>query len=366
MSDFKNVKRVVVKVGSSLLVEGGKIREKWFDLLAKDVAKLLKSGIEVVIVSSGSIALGRGVFGKNKLTISQRQAAAALGQIQLMAKYREASQKQGFDVAQILLTYADCANRERYNNLQNVFSEILGRKIVPIINENDSVAIDEIIGDNDRLAARVAQIISADLLVLFSDIDGLYDKNPKIYKDAKFIRRVEKITKNIEEMAGGVSSSVGTGGMITKIIAAKMASLSGCNTAITNGLNDNCLSKFFAEKQDYTLFLSDKDSLKTRKKWLSGFLNAKGEAIINECAVEALKKRKVSLLPIGIVKITGNFEKNDLIFIKDEVGNHIASGIANYSYEDAQKVLCKTSDEVKKILGKAKTELVHIDNLVMN
>ena len=316
----------------------------------KDVAELLKQGVEVVIVSSGAIALGRGIFGNDKLTIAQRQAAASLGQIQLMAQYRKTAKINGFHVAQILLSYDNCANREGYNNLQNVFAELLKRQIVPIINENDSVAIDEIIGDNDRLAARVAQIISADLLILFSDVDGLYDKNPKIHKNAKFIKKVEKITKNIEEMAGGVSSNVGTGGMITKIIAAKMAALSGCETVITNGLHDNCLTKLFAQKQNYTLFASDKKSLKNRKKWLSGFLNAAGEVVINESAVEAFRKRKVSLLPVGIVKINGNFNKNDLIFIKDEEGNHIASGIANYDSKKAQKVLGKNSEQVKQIL----------------
>lgn len=368
MIDFKNVKRLVVKIGSSLLVENGKLREKWLNALLKDVGILLEKNIEIVIVSSGAIALGKISLGKNAVnTIAQKQAAAALGQIQLMAKYSAAAKEFDFHVAQILLTSSDCNDRERYNNLQNVFGELLKNKIVPIINENDSVAIDEIkIGDNDRLAARVAQMISADLLILFSDIDGLYDKNPKISADAKLINEVKKITKDIEEMAGGAVSKVGTGGMITKITAAKMASLSGLETVITNGLVENSLTKLFLGKQNYTIFRSDKKAVKSRKKWLSGFLNAKGEVVINDCAKLALLERNVSLLPIGIVKINGNFKKDDLIFIKDELGNHIANGIANYSFGDAQKVLGKNSAEVKKILGGlSKTELVHIDNLVM-
>ncbi len=367
MSDFKNVKRLVVKIGSSLLVENSKLREKWLNALMKDVAFLLEKGIEIVVVSSGAIALGKISLGKNSAnTIAKKQAAAALGQIQLMAKYSEAAKKYNFNVAQILLTSSDCNDRERYNNLQNVFGELLKNKIVPIINENDSVAIDEIkIGDNDRLAARVAQMISADLLILFSDIDGLYDKNPKIYEDAKLISEVKKITKDIEEMAGGAVSKVGTGGMITKITAAKMASLSGLETIITNGLVENSLTKLFLGKQNYTIFRSDKKAVKSRKKWLSGFLNAKGEAIVNECARVALLEKNISLLPIGVVKINGNFKKNDLIFIKDELGNHIASGIANYSSDEARKVLEKNSAKAKEILGASKVELIHIDNLVM-
>ncbi len=366
-NDFKNVKRLVIKIGSSLLVEDKKLREKWLGALMKDVGELLSQGVEIVVVSSGAIALGKIILKKDKLsTIAQKQAAAALGQIQLMSKYRDAAKKFDFNVAQILLTSSDCNERERYNNLQNVFGELLKNKIVPIINENDSVAIDEIkIGDNDRLAARVAQMISADLLVLFSDIDGLYDKNPKVFSDAKLIGEVKKITKDVEEMAGGAVSSVGTGGMITKITAAKMASLSGLEAVITSGLNDNCLTKLFLDKQNYTIFRSDKNAVKSRKKWLSGFLNAKGEVVVNECAKTALLEKNVSLLPIGIVKINGNFKKNELIFIKDESGNHIANGIANYDSVQAQKVLGKNSVDVKKLLGVDKTELVHIDNLVM-
>jgi glutamate 5-kinase len=249
---------------------------------------------------------------------------------------------------------------------------LLEHGVIPIINENDSVAVDEIkIGDNDRLAARVAQMISADLMILFSDIDGLYDQNPKTHKNAKLIPEVFAITKEIENMAGGSISLVGTGGMITKILAAKMLKDSGCDAIITNGVENNALKKLVEGKQNFTIFYSEKNagnnSRKARKNWLSGFLNPQGEVVINLCAKEVLLgTKKISLLPIGVIAAKGNFKKGDAIFIKDEAGNHIASGLSNYDVSDLKKVFEKNSADVKKILGKtAKVEVVHIDNLVI-
>ena len=228
-------------------------------------------------------------------------------------------------------------------------------------------AVDEIkIGDNDRLAARVAQMISADMMILFSDIDGLYEQNPKTNKDAKLIPEIFAITKEIENMAGGAGSVVGTGGMITKIMAAKMLSSSNCEVLITNGYADNALKKLFLSKQNFTVFHGKNKNAKSRKSWISGVLNAKGSVVINQCAVEVLQNKKISLLPIGVVDVKGDFKVGDAIFIHDEKGNHIASGVSNYSSLDVKKVLEKKSDEVKKILGKnAKKEVVHIDNLVV-
>jgi len=367
-NDFQNIKRIVVKIGSSLLVEGGILRRNWLEKFASDIAQIKQKEIEIVLVSSGAIALGRTVFGdKNKLTLEEKQASAAIGQIELMGNYRDFFAKHKISVAQILLTASDCSARERYNNSQNTISTLLAKNIVPIINENDTVAVDEIkIGDNDRLAARVAQMISADLLILFSDIDGLYNKNPKVFDDAKLITEVTKITKEIEEMAQGSSSLVGTGGMITKIIAAKMASMSGCETIITNGLVMNPLQKLLSGRQNYTIFRSDKNDVKSRKKWLSGFMNAKGEVVVNDCARDALTTKKISLLPVGIIKVSGDFKEGDLIFIKDENGNHIASGISNYNASEAAMVIGKNSKDAKDVLNRgAKQELVHIDNLIM-
>lgn len=371
IDNFSSIKRIVIKIGSSLLVEDNNLRDKWLHSLARDVSELLAEKIEVVIVSSGAIAMGRGLAGfVGKLTLQEKQAAAAVGQIELMGSYRDFFHKYKTNVAQILLTAADCNDYQRYTNSQNTINTLLAKGIVPIINENDTVAVDEIkIGDNDRLAARVAQMISADLLILFSDIDGLYDKNPKTNSDAKLIGEVEKITRKIEDMAGGSSSLVGTGGMITKITAAKMAVMSGCETIITNGLVQNSLQKLLHGKQNYTIFRSGKNQervLKSRKKRLSGFLNAKGEVVINSCAREAMSSKKISLLAVGIVGIAGNFKAGDLIFIKDEEGNHIASGITNHAASEAKIIIGKNSDEIKKILGKSvKPEFIHIDNLIL-
>jgi glutamate 5-kinase len=367
--DLENRKKLVIKIGSSLLVEDGKLREKWLKNFTINVADLVKENFQITIVSSGAIALGRGFLKitNKKLSLEEKQAAAAIGQIQLMGFYRDFFAKLNLHVAQILLTASDCNSRKRYLNSKNTIDTLLKNSIIPIINENDTVAVDEIkIGDNDRLAARVAQMISADVMILFSDIDGLYNKNPKTKKDAKLISEVANITKEIESMAGGTISAVGTGGMITKIMAAKMLANSNCETVITNGTSDNALQKLVEGKQDFTIFRSKKNPSKSRKNWLAGFLNAKGEVIVNACAVEALRNKKISLLAIGVIAVNGDFKQGDAIFIKDDFGNHIASGISNYASLDVQKILKKKSDEVKKILGKsAKKEVVHIDNLVM-
>ncbi len=368
--DFCEVKKLVVKVGSSLLVdEQGNVMQSWMKKLMKDVANLRIRGVEVVIVTSGSVAIGKTILMQNYLnSVTKKQVASALGQIELMTRYRNLAKKEGFEIAQILLNSSDCSDRHRYINLQNVFLQLLKSGITPIVNENDSISVEEIkIGDNDRLAARVAQIISADMLILLSDIDGLYDKNPRISKDSKFLPVVEKITKEIESMAQKTTSKVGTGGMVTKIAAAKMADISGCDTVITSGLENGCLSKlFYGNKKRYTIFRSRNYSVKLRKKRFSGFLNSKGEAIINKDAAQILVEKNVSLLPVGVVKINGSFKKGDLIFIKDENGNHIASGIANYGSVTARRVMGKRSDVARQIAKKiSRAELVHIDNLLM-
>jgi glutamate 5-kinase len=367
--DLQNKKRLVIKIGSSLLVEKGELREKWLNNFTKDVAALIKNNQQIIIVTSGAIALGRSdLKTKNsKLSLEEKQAAAAIGQIQLMSFYRDSFKKLDINVAQILLTASDCNSRERYLNCQNTIETLLKNKVIPIINENDSIAVDEIkVGDNDRLAARVAQMSSSDLMILFSDIDGLYDANPKTNKDAKLIKEVFAINDEIEKMAGTAVSDVGTGGMITKIMAVKMLENSGCDSVITSGIEVGSLKKLILEKQNFTIFYSRKNSKNQRRKWLSGFLNLKSGVIVNKCAVEALKNKKISLLPIGIIDVVGDFKKGDAIFIRDEKSRQIASGISNYSSFDVAKVLEKKSSEVKEILGNnTKDEVVHIDNLVV-
>ena len=368
--DLENKKNLVIKIGSSLLVLEGKLRQKWLQNFAKNVAQLVKKNFRITIVSSGAIALGRGflkVSQEKKLSLEEKQAAAAIGQIQLMSFYRDFFKKAKLDVAQILLTASDCNSRARYLNCKNTIETLLKNQIIPIINENDSVAVDEIkIGDNDRLAARVAQMIESDAMILFSDIDGLYDKNPKTNKDAKLISEVKTITKEIENMAGGSVSLVGTGGMITKIMAAKMLANSNCQTVISSGVAENSLKNLIDGNQNFTVFYGKKKSAKSRKNWLSGLLNARGEIIVNECAVEALRNKKISLLAIGVIGVNGNFKEGEAVFVRDQKGNHIASGISNYEASQLKKIFEKKSDEVKKILGKsAKKEVIHIDNLVV-
>jgi glutamate 5-kinase len=368
MFDLKSKKKIVIKIGSALLIEDGEIRNKWLDSLAKDIRDLKKYGMDIVIVSSGAIALGKKYL-KNKsqkLKLPEKQAAAALGQIELMSVYKNHFAKYKINVAQILLTNDESETRSKYLNSRNTFNTLLANDTVPIVNENDSVATEEIkIGDNDRLAARVAQMIDADLLILFSDIDGLYDKNPKIHHDAKFIPLVEKITKEIEEMASGAISSVGTGGMAVKIKAAKMAFNLGCDTIITEGIPESPIKKLMTDGR-YTIFKASKNKISSRKIWIADSLNPKGEIIINECAVEALMKGS-SLLPIGVVKITGNFSKGDQVLVKDEKKNHIATGLSSYSSIDAKLIIGKKTFDAKKIIEKNfKKELIHRDNMVVN
>lgn len=375
-NDFKNYHRVVIKIGSSLLISKQKIRKKWLRIFADNISELRKNKIEIIIVTSGAVALGRSILklSKQKLSLQEKQACAAVGQIELMSCYQKNFKKLNFDVAQILLTASDCNSRDRYLNCKNTIETLLKNQAIPVINENDSVAVDEIkIGDNDRLAARVAQMISADLMILFSDIDGLYNKNPKIFKDAKFISEIKKITKEIEDMAQGSVSMVGTGGMITKIMASKMATASGCNSIITSGIENNALKNLFFSEKKFTIFSVEKNEVKNskhisraRKNWLSGFVNAKGEIIINQKACETICTKRVSLLAIGVVEVRGNFTKGDGIFIKDEHGNHIASGIINHSDDDVKRIIGKKSSDVKKILGNSvKTEIVDVDNLIL-
>lgn len=363
-------KRIVIKIGSSLLVSAGELRKKWLKMLAADIADLVKKDIKVIIVSSGSVALGRGflkMVDKDSLTIEEKQAASAIGQVYLMSFYRDLFKKLEIDVAQILLTLTDCNFRIRYLNSQNTVETLLENNIIPIINENDTVSVDEIkIGDNDRLAARIAQMISADMLILFSDIDGLYDKNPKIDQDAKLIPEVVKVTRKIEKMASGSVSGVGTGGMVTKIKAAKIVAPSGCDTIVANGTAEGSLKDLIASKVNFTIFHGRTDSTNSRNKWLSGLLNVKGEVVVNKCAKDVLLGNKSSLLPVGVIDASGEFKKGDAIFIKDEEGNHIASGVSNYAIADLKKVFGKNSQEVKEILKKSrKIELVHIDNLAL-
>ncbi len=375
MIDFNVYQRIVIKIGSALLVKNQEISLKWLQCLADNIIDLKKQHKKIVIVTSGAVALGKSLLKiiQPEISISQKQALASVGQIKLMSHYQQVFTKHQQQVAQILVTANDCNTRNSYLNCSNTIATLLENNIIPIINENDSIATQEIkFGDNDRLAARIAQMINADLLILFSDIDGLYNKNPKINADATLIKQVAQITSEIEAMATGTSSQVGTGGMITKIMAAKMAMQSQCSTIITNGESTGCLQKLWQQQQPFTHFVANeklkKDHKKSKSKtnWLTGIVNPKGEIIINDCAVTALKKGGASLLAIGAIAVNGNFFAQDPVLIKDSNKQIIASGIVNHSSADVAKILQKTSQQIKEILGdNCKTELIHIDNLVL-
>jgi glutamate 5-kinase len=362
-------KRIVVKVGSSLLVdaEKGRLNRVWLEGFAADIAAFRKRGQEVILVSSGAIALGRRHLGltAGKLKLEESQAAAAVGQIRLAHAYKELLDAHEITVAQILLTLGDTEQRRRYLNARGTLNTLLSLGAVPVINENDTVATAEIrYGDNDRLAARVAQMTSADCLVLLSDIDGLYTANPHDDPDAAFIPRVLNITPEIEAMAGGVSSEMGSGGMQTKIAAAKIAVGAGCHLCIAKGAFQNPL-KHIEDGARCTWFVPSSTPVATRKQWIAGTLKPAGAIAVDEGAVRALGQGK-SLLPAGVTRALGRFERGDTVSIIGPDGLEVARGICAYSDGDAARIIGRKSAEIEKVLGyRGRDEIVHRDDLVL-
>jgi len=367
---FTTAKRIVIKVGSSLLTDeaGGHVRETWMAALAEDLHALTAQGKQVIVVTSGAVALGRlqlGLKAKSHLLLEEKQAAAACGQIELFAAWRNALAHYQLKVAQLLLTADDSIERRRYLNARNTIDTLLELGAIPIINENDTVATAEIrFGDNDRLAARVAQMAGADLLVLFSDIDGLYTANPSSHKNATFIPEVTEITAGIERMAGGVSSSVGSGGMVTKLAAAKIAMAAGCHMLIARGTLEHPL-RALMNGGACTRFIAKESPLSARKHWIAGSIHPAGSVIVDDGAVRALKSGK-SLLPAGVKAIDGQFDRGDAVLIKDEKGAIIGKGLIAYDAEDAVRILGKQSHEIEQILGfKRRDVLIHRDDMVL-
>jgi glutamate 5-kinase len=362
-------KRVVVKVGSALLVDGdkGRLNRAWLESLTADVAACRKRGQEVILVSSGAIALGRRhlALGAGKLKLEESQAAAAVGQIRLAHAYKELLDTHGITVAQILLTLGDTEQRRRYLNARGTLNTLLALGAVPVINENDTVATAEIrYGDNDRLAARVAQMVGADCLVLLSDIDGLYTTNPAEDPDAQFIARVLEITPTIEAMAGGSGSDMGTGGMQTKIAAAKIAIGAGCHFCIALGSAEYPLRRI-EEGERCTWFVPTSTPVATRKQWIAGTLKPAGAISVDDGAVRALMGGK-SLLPAGVTRAVGRFERGDTVSIIGPDGSEIARGICAYSDADAARIIGRKSAETEKVLGyRGRDEIVHRDDLVL-
>ncbi len=368
-SPLSSAKRIVIKIGSALLVDAdtGQPARAWLAALADDVAEARKGGAQVAIVSSGAIALGRRVLGLQKSArLDEKQAAAAAGQARLMRAYEEAFERHAIPVAQALLTPDDTERRRRWLNARATLETLLELGAVPIINENDTVATAEIrYGDNDRLAARVAQMISADALVLLSDIDGLYERDPRIDPSATFIAEVREITPAIEAMAGGVNESagVGSGGMRTKIEAAKIATRAGCAVAITKGAGLNPLQRL-RDGANATWFLASASPAAAYKAWIAGSLAPQGALIIDNGAANALRAGK-SLLPAGVVDVRGAFEKGDAVRILDATGAELARGLARYDAGDAAQIKGLKSAEIEATLGYSSgPALVHADDMV--
>jgi glutamate 5-kinase len=366
LADFR---RIVVKVGSSLLVDAaaGRPREAWLASLAADIARLHKDKRDIIVVSSGAIALGRSVLKlpKGPLKLEDSQAAAAVGQIALARTWAEVLGKHGITASQVLVTLDDTEERRRYLNARSTIAKLLEWRSVPVINENDTVATTEIrYGDNDRLAARVATMASADLLVLLSDVDGLYDAPPHRDTKAKHIALVPRITAEIEAMAGEAASDHARGGMRTKIEAGKIATTAGTHMVIASGHVDNPLGAIEAGARA-TWFLTPGNPVTSRKKWIAGSLEPRGTLTIDAGAAAALRRGK-SLLPAGVIRVDGTFGRGDAVLIRGPDGAELGRGLVAYDAEDAAKIIRKSSGDIVLILGiEGRAEMVHRDDMVL-
>jgi glutamate 5-kinase len=367
---LREARRVVVKIGSALLVddESGGIRRKWLDGLADDVAMLRARGAEVLVVSSGAIAVGRRHLGlvKRTLRLEEKQAAAATGQIRLAHAWQDALARHGITVAQILLTPDDTEARRRHLNARATIAQLLRLDAVPVINENDSVATEEIrFGDNDRLAARVAQMVSADTLVLLSDIDGLYTADPRKRADAARIPVVTEVTAEIEAMGGEAATGYSSGGMVTKLAAAKIALAAGCRMAIAFGKKPRPLQAL-DEGAPATWFLPSATPLSARKRWIAGHVAPAGTIRIDDGAVAALGRGK-SLLPAGVTGVEGSFERGDLVRVAGPDGREVARGLSAYGATEMARIAGRRSAEIAAALGyRGRDEIIHRDDLVMS
>jgi glutamate 5-kinase len=366
---LKDFRRIVVKVGSSLLVDAaaGMLKRDWLDSLTADIAELRNEKRDVLVVSSGAIALARAVLKlpAGALKLEDSQAAAAVGQIVLARAWSESLSAHGIAASQVLLTLGDTEERRRYLNARSTIDRLLQWRTVPVINENDTVATSEIrYGDNDRLAARVAAMMSADLLVLLSDIDGLYDKPPTAGGDAKLVPVVARITPEIEAMAGASGSELSRGGMLTKIEAGKIATTAGSHMVIASGRVPHPLQAI-AKSAPCTWFLTPANPVTARKKWIAGSLEPRGALVIDAGAVKALRLGK-SLLPAGVIKIDGAFERGDAVVVRGPDGAEVGRGLIAYDAVDADKIKGRSSADVLSILGfSGRTEMIHRDDLVM-
>lgn len=368
--NFKHAKRIVVKIGSSLLTKGGKGLDK--TAIAQWVAQmaaLRKSGVDVILVSSGSVAEGVWRLGlkARPTTLHELQAAAAVGQMGLVRVFDDTFQQHDLHASQVLLTHDDLSNRQRYLNARSTLLTLLQFGVVPGINENDTVATEEIrFGDNDTLAALVANLVEADLLLILTDQQGLFTADPSVDTDATLISQINVNDERLESMAGESRSGLGRGGMSTKVSAARLAARSGAATVIAAGATNNVIQAVLKGDVIGTHFLPDIEPLLARKRWLAGQLQVKGQLVLDNGAVEMLKNNGKSLLAVGVKWATGQFERGELVSCLDQNGVEIARGLVNYGSEETQKIAGKSSADFQLILGYADDlELIHRDNLVL-
>ena len=372
MSPLRVARRIVVKVGSSLLIDSatGAAHHDWLAALAADIARLKARGQQVLVVSSGAVALGRRRLGltRRKLDLPGKQAAAATGQSLLMHAWEQAFAPHNMIAAQALLTLADTETRTRWLNARATMEVLLGLGVVPVVNENDTLATEEIrYGDNDRLAARVAQMIGADLLVLLSDIDGLYTADPRRNPGARHVARVTELTDEVDAMAGGANpeAGVGSGGMATKIMAARIAAGAGCATLITLGGRPSPLAAV-EEGARATLIEAHTSPAAAYKAWIAGSLSPQGALVVDAGATAALQAGK-SLLPAGVRAVVGRFDKGDAVLVRDESGREIARGLSRYDARDAEKIMGLRSGGIEAVLGyTAGPTLIHADDLALS
>ena len=370
--ELKKAKRVVVKVGTSTLTHAtGRLNLDQIEKLVRQISDLANEGREMILVTSGAVGAGIAEIGLSERpnTIPEKQACAAVGQGILMHIYRKLFGEYGSMVGQVLLTREDSVKRDRYANSRRTLLTLLEMSVIPIINENDAVVIDELkIGDNDTLAAMVATLVDADLLIILSDIDGMYDKNPQTHLDAKLLPVVPMITTEVEAAAGGAGSSGGTGGMATKISAGKMVTSSGIPMVIAQGSSDKILGRILSgeERDTGTLFTARSSRIEMRKRFLAFGARTKGTVVVDLGCEKALLEKGSSLLPTGVISVEGDFHPGDTVKVLNEIGQEIARGLINYSYEEAVKIKGASTNKLEEILGhKSYDELIHRDYLVI-
>ncbi|MBV1871652.1 MAG: glutamate 5-kinase [Gammaproteobacteria bacterium] len=368
--NLKNIRRCVIKVGSALLTDDGRgLSQSGIQRWVTQIAGLRAQGIEVVLVSSGAVAAGMATLGMEVRphALNLLQAAAAVGQMGLVQHYESCFKKHGLHAAQVLLTHEDLADRTRYLNARSTLLSLLELGVVPIVNENDTVVTDEIrFGDNDTLGALVANLLEADLLLVLTDQDGLYDKDPRLSPDATLITEAGSLDASLDAMAGESRGDLGRGGMSTKLSAARLAARSGAHTVLANGRTENIINRVIAGDGLGTLLLADQSAVTARKRWLAGHLQMRGELVLDKGAVRVLRQEGKSLLAVGVLLVSGSFLRGEMVRCLDEQGQEIACGLSNYSASETQLIAGVSSSQIEATLGYvAEEELIHRDNLVL-